>query len=124
MAAPNLLNPTTINGKQSNVDLSSTSATSILSNASSSGKCLIVTGLTIANDDSSNSVDVTINLYPAAALSGTPVQLGNLITVAPKQSVVIVDANNKLYMEENTSIGATASNANRANVIASYLDVS
>ncbi len=51
MAAPNLVSPSTINGKSVTVDLTTTSATSILSNAASSGKVLKINSLYVANVD-------------------------------------------------------------------------
>ena len=42
MAAPNIIGATTINGKTTGANLTTTSATTVLNNASSSGKCLKV----------------------------------------------------------------------------------
>ena len=46
MAAPNLIGATTINGKTTGANLTSTSATTVLNNASGSGKYLTTDGAT------------------------------------------------------------------------------
>jgi len=96
MAAPNLLSPTTINGKTVTVDLSTTSATSILSNAASSGKVLKINSLYVANVDGTSNAEITINYYSAAYI----------------------------YLEEDRSLGATAGTSSDLKVVCSYEDIS
>lgn len=121
MAAPNLFNSTTANGKTATVDLSTTSATSVLSNASGSGKCLKVNTILVANDDGTNSSTITLSYYSAAALGGTPVEFAKTVPVAAGTVVSVIDT--PIYVEEDKSIGATAANANRLNVLCSYEDI-
>ena len=47
MAAPNIISATTINGKTTGANLTSTSATTVLNNAVGSGKCLKVNTLNV-----------------------------------------------------------------------------
>lgn len=68
MAAPNLVNTSTITGKTAYVSLSGTTATSLLSNAASSGKVYKVEQIVVANIDTTNAVNVTVNYYSAASL--------------------------------------------------------
>ena len=124
MAAPNLLSPTTINGKTVTVDLSTTNATSILSNAASSGKVLKVNALYVANVDGTSNAEITINYYSAAALGGTATQIASTVVVPADATLVVIDKDAYIYLEENTSLGATAGTANDLKVICSYEDIS
>ncbi len=49
MAAPNLINATTINGKTAGANLTTTGATTVLNNPASSNKCLKINTLNVAN---------------------------------------------------------------------------
>lgn len=124
MAAPNLLSPTTITGKSVTVDLTTTSATSILSNAASSGKVLKINALYVANVDGTAAAEITINYYSAAALGGTATQICSTVAVPADATLVVVDKDAYIYLEENTSLGATAGTANDLKVICSYEDIS
>jgi len=124
MAAPNLLSPTTINGKTVTVDLSSTSATSILSNAASSGKVLKINALYVSNVDGTGNAEITINYYSAAALGGTATQIVSTVVVPADATLVVIDKDAYIYLEENTSLGATAGSASDLKVVCSYEDIS
>lgn len=124
MAAPNLLSPTTINGKSVTVDLTTTSATSILSNAASSGKVLKINALYVANVDGTATAEITINYYSAAALGGTATQICSTVAVPADATLVVIDKDAYIYLEENTSLGATAGTANDLKVVCSYEDIS
>jgi len=124
MAAPNLLSPTTITGKTVTVDLSTTSATSIVSNAASSGKVLKINSLYVANVDGTSAAEITINYYSAAALGGTATQICSTVAVPADATLVVVDKDSYIYLEENTSLGATAGTANDLKVVCSYEDIS
>lgn len=124
MAAPNLLSPTTINGKTVTVDLSSTSATSILSNAASSGKVLKVNALYVSNVDGTANAEITINYYSAAALGGTATQIASTVVVPADSTLVVIDKDAYIYLEENTSLGATAGTSSDLKIVCSYEDIS
>ena len=124
MAAPNLISPTTINGKSVTVDLTTTSATAILSNAASSGKVLKINSLYVANVDGTSAAEITINYYSAAALGGTATQICSTVAVPADATLVVVDKDAYIYLEENTSLGATAGTASDLKVVCSYEDIS
>ena len=123
MAAPNLVSPTTINGKTVTVDLSSTSATSILSNGVSSGKVLKVNALYVANVDGTSAAEITINYYPAASLGGTATPIASTVSVPADATLVVIDKDAYIYLEENTSLGATAGTANDLKIVCSYEEI-
>ena len=124
MAAPNIVNVTSIVGKTVVADLTTTSATSVLSNAASSNLVLKINSLIVSNVDASASAAITINLYSAAALGGTATQIANTITIPAKTSLIVIDKNSSIYLEEDRSIGATASIANDLKVVCSYDEIS
>jgi hypothetical protein len=124
MAAPNIVNVTSIVGKTVVADLTTTSATSVLSNAASSNLVLKINSLIVSNVDASASAAITINLYSAAALGGTATQIANTITIPARTSLIVIDKNSSIYLEENRSIGATASIANDLKVVCSYEEIS
>lgn len=123
MAAPNLLSPTTITGKTAFVALSTTNATSILSNAASSNKVFKVNSLIVSNVDGVNAASITVAIYNQAALGGTPFDIAFTITVPPDASLVVIDKTSMIYLEENRSLGATASAANDLEIVCSYEEI-
>ncbi len=124
MAAPNIVNVTSIIGKSAVIDLTSTSATSVVSNAASSGKVFKINSLIVSNVDGTNAADITINYYSAAALGGTATQIVSTVSVPADSSLVVIDKNTSFYLEEDKSIGATAGSANDLKVLISYEDIS
>ena len=69
MTAPNLIGATTINGKTVGVSLTTTSATSVLSNASGSGKVLKVNTLNVSNT-TGTAATITINYTNSSGANG------------------------------------------------------
>ena len=124
MAAPNIVNVATIIGKSATIALSSTSATAIVSNAASSGKVFKINMIQIANVDGTNAADITISLYSQDDIGGTAYALASTISVPADTTLVVLDKNTAVYLEENRSIGAIASVANDLVVICSYEEIS
>ena len=124
MAAPNIVDVTTITGKSATIALSTTSATQLVSNAASSGKVFKINMIQIANVDGANACDVTVDMHSAAAGGGTAYSLVSTISVPADASLVVLDKNTALYLEEDKSITATAGTANDLEVIISYEEIS
>ena len=124
MAAPNIVNVSTITGKSATIALSTTSATTLVSNAASSGKVFKINMIQVANVDGSNACDVTVDVHTAASGGGTAYSLVSTISVPADASLVAVDKNTALYLEEDKSITATAGTANDLEVIISYEEIS
>ena len=123
MTAPNLISVTTINGKTTGVSLTTTATTVVLNNAPASGKCLKINTINVANV-SSSSTNITISWYTATGLGGTGFAIAGNLSVPGGTTLNIVDKTSQYYLEENTSIGATASVANTLVVTTSYEDIS
>jgi hypothetical protein len=124
MANPNIVNVTSILGDNSSVSLTTTAATSIVSNAASSGKVYKINTIIAANVDGTVAADITINKYSAAALGGTAFPIASTISVPADASLVIVDKTTAIYLKENESIGATAGVANDLVITCSWEDIS
>ena len=124
MAAPNIVNVSTITGKTGYLALSTTSATSLVSNAASSGKVFKINMIQIANVDGTSACDVTVDLHSAAAAGGTAYSLISTASVAPDSSLVVLDKNTAIYLEEDKSISVTAGTAGDLEVIVSYEEIS
>jgi len=124
MSNPNIVNVTSILGENASVSLTSTSATSIVSNASASGKVLKINTLIVSNVDGTNACDITINKYSAAALGGTAFAIASTISVPADASLIVVDKTTSIYLKEDESIGATAGTANDLIVTCSWEEIS
>jgi hypothetical protein len=120
MANPNLVGVTAIYGNNSSTALSSTSATSIVSNAASSGKVFKTNAIMVANVDGTSAADITINKYSAAALGGTAFPIASTISVPADATLIVVDKTTSIYLKEDESIGATAAVANDLVVTCSW----
>ena len=123
MANPNIAAVTGIYGNTSTTALSSTSATSIVSNAASSGKVYKINSLIVANVDGTNAADITINIYSAAALGGTATAVASTISVPADASLIIIDKTTAIYLLEDKSIGAIAGAANDLVVTCSWEEI-
>ena len=124
MAAPNVVNVATITAKSALVALSSTSQTTLVSNAASSGKVFKINMIQVANVDGTNAADVTIDVHSAAAGGGTAYSLVATASVPADASLIALDKSTAIYLEEDKSITATASAANDLEVIVSYEEIS
>jgi len=123
MANPNIVNVAAIYGNSSQVSLTTTSATSLVSNAASSGKVFKINSITVANVDGTNAADITINIYSAAALGGTAFPLVSTVSVPADATLIVTDKTTSFYLLENQSIGATAGTASDLVVNASWEEI-
>jgi len=124
MAAPNIVNVATITGKSATVALTTTSQTTLLSNAASSNAVYKVNMIQVANVDGTNACDITIDLHSAASGGGTAYSLVATVSVPADASLVVLDKNTALYLEEDRSLTATAGTASDLEVIVSYEEIS
>ena len=124
MAAPNIVDVSTIIGKSATIALSTTSQTTLVSNAASSGKVFKINMIQVANVDGTDAADVTVDVHSAAAGGGTAYSLVSTASVPADASLIALDKNTALYLEEDKSITATASAADDLEVIVSYEEIS
>ena len=124
MSAPNIVNVATITAKSAVVNLSSTSATAVVSNAASSGKVFKINSLVVSNVDGSVAADITISYYDQDDIGGTATEIVKTVSVPQDSTLVVNDKSTSIYLEEDRSIGATASAANDLKVVCSYEELS
>ena len=124
MAAPNIVNVGTITGKSFYLALANTSATALVSNAASSGKVFKINMIQVANVDGTTACDVTVKYHTQDDIGGTGYALVSTVSVPADASLVVIDKNTALYLEEDRSISVTAGTANDLEVIVSYEEIS
>ena len=124
MAAPNIVNITTITGKSAVVDLTGTSATLVVENPASSGKVFKINSLIVSNVDGSSAADITVSLFSEDNIGGTATEIVSTVTVPADASLVVISKDTSIYLEEDKSIGATAGAASDLKVVCSYEEIS
>ena len=123
MANPNIIGATTISGNVTYLIPANTSATSLLSNAASSGLVYKVESLTCANVTGSTAT-VTVSVNSAAAGSGTAYRLAYQVVVPVNASLQIIDKNNPIYLTEDRSIVVTSGTGSAIEYVCSYESIS
>jgi hypothetical protein len=123
MANPNIVNVTTILGNSLSVAVG-TSATQLASNAASSNKVFKINSIVIANIDGTNAAEITVNIYSAASLGGTPLAIASTISVPADASLIVTDKTTSFYLLENQSIGAIAGTAGDLVATISFEEIS
>lgn len=110
MSNPNIVNVSAIYGNVNSASLTTTSATSLVSNAASSGQVLKIDSIVVANTTGSTA-NITINVYSAASLGGTAYPIASSIAVPAYSTLIVTDKSTSFYVMENMSVGATAGTA-------------
>ena len=121
MAAPNLVNVSTITAKSYQEALTTTLTNEIIANASSSGKVFKVNNIIVANIDGSSAVDVSVFITKSG---GSPIAIASTISVPADATLVVIDKNSALYLEEGDNIEAGASANSDAVITINYEELS
>ena len=124
MANPNIVAVTDIRGRTVVADLTTTNSTLVVENVAASGKVFKINSLIVSNVDGTNAADITINLFSEDNIGGTGTQIVSTVTVPADASLVVITKDTAIYLEEDRSIGATASAANDLKVICSFEEIS
>jgi hypothetical protein len=119
MAAPNIVNVTSIYGKTLGAALSTTTTTDILT--CGANKVLKVNTIIVSNIDGSEPCDATVYFYDSSAASRYA--LAYTITVPADATLVIVGKDNPIYLEESDQIEAGASATSDLQIIISYEEI-
>ena len=123
MANPNIVNVTTILGKTATLAVT-TNAQSIVSNPASSNKVFKINTLYVSNIDGGNAEEITANYYSEDDIGGTATAIASAITVPVGATLVLIDKNSSIYLEEDRSIGCLASGNSDLVAIISYEEIS
>ena len=113
MAAPNILSATSIYGKSAGFDLGTTTTTTLLTCASN--KLYKIKSIIASNNDGTNAVDVTVNFN-----DGTRWTTASTVSVPADSTLVILDQNSPIYLEEGFTIEGGASATNDCDLIIAY----
>lgn len=131
MAAPNIVNVTTIYGKTTYLTPSGTSAVVLLPNAAASGKVLKINQIVAANVNGSSAVDTTVSVYSNGAVAqgsapsgGTAYPIVSTVSVPADASLIVTDKTTAIYLEEGTSISVTSGTASGITYSISYEEIS
>ena len=116
MAAPNLVNVTSILGKSMGASLGTGSNTDILT--CESDKVLKINSIIVANDDGTNASTVTCSFYDNSA--SARYKIAHTVDVPAKSTLVVIGKDSPIYLEESDQIEANAGHSSRLDIIISY----
>ena len=116
MAAPNIVNVTSIFGKTVAAALDTTTTTDILN--CSADKVLKINSIIVANKDGSNAATVTVQFYDNG--TSTRFLIASTINVPADTTLVVLGKDSPIYLEESDQIEAGASANGDLDIIISY----
>ena len=133
MAAPNIVNVTTITGVTTfHAGIAVTTGgkgalgiTTVVSNAASSGKVLKINSLVAASIGSTTGVTLQYFNDVNHASAASTVSIGMTMAVPTFSTLAVITKDNSVYLEENTSLGIFAQPvAGTIDVVCSYEEIS
>lgn len=133
MAAPNIVNVTTITGVTTfHAGIAVTTGgkgalgiTTVVSNAASSGKVLKINSLVAASIGSTTGITLQYFNDVNHASAGSTVSIGMTLSVPTFSTLAVITKDNSVYLEENTSLGIFAQpNAGTIDVVCSFEEIS
>jgi hypothetical protein len=133
MAAPNIVNVTTITGVTTfHAGIAATTGgrgslgvTTVVSNAAASGKVLKINSLVAAGI--ADTTGVTLQYFNDVnhVSASSTVSIAMTVSVPTFSTLVLISKENSVYLEENTSLGIFAQpNAGSIDVVCSYEEIS
>ena len=133
MAAPNIVNVTTITGVTTfHAGIAVTTGgkgalgiTTVVSNAASSGKVLKINSLVAAGIAATTGVTLQYFNHVNHASAGSTVSIGMTLSVPLFSTLALITKDNSVYLEENTSLGIFAQPlTGTIDVVCSYEEIS
>ena len=134
MAAPNIVNVTTITGVTTfHAGIAVTTGgrgslgiTTVVSNAASSGKVLKINSLVAAGLGATTGVTLQYFNDVNHASAGSTVSIGMTLSVPIFSTLAIITKDNSVYLEENTALGifAQPNTGGTIDVVCSYEEIS
>jgi len=116
MAAPNIVNTTSIYGKTMGAALGTSANTDILT--CPSDKVLKINSIIVSNVDGTNSVSINVYFYDSSA--AVRYSLAYTVTVPADSTLVVLGKDSPIYLEESDQIEAWAAVSGDAEIIISY----
>ena len=133
MAAPNIVNVTTITGVTTfHAGIAVTTGgkgavgiTTVVSNAASSGKVLKINSLVAASIGSTTGVTLQYFNDVNHVSASSTVSIGMSMAVPTFSTLAVITKDNSVYLEENTSLGIFAQpNTGTIDVVCSFEEIS
>lgn len=123
MANPNLLNITTVTGKQA-VGAATASDAVLLANSAASGKLFKVQVVSITNRDPAVAIAAYLSVGPNAAGAGTQYKLcpGTLVPAGAR--IDVLDKDSFIYLLEDTSLVYKAGTTSLLDFVVTYDELS
>jgi hypothetical protein len=115
MAAPNIVNVSTITGKTAVLAVTTT-PTDIVSNSGSSNTVVKINTLSIANVNGTSAATIVASVFR----SSTEFKLAHLISVPAGSTLLVLDKTSSIYLEEGDTLRVTASANSFLHATASY----
>ena len=115
MAAPNIVNVATITGHTTAGALTTSNQAFVTCGTDYVYK---INTIIVSNVDGTNAADVTVYFYDAG--STNRFQIVNTVSVPADSTLVVLDKNSAIYLEEGDKIEGLASAASDLQMIVSY----
>lgn len=119
MAAPNIVNVTTITGKTAH-QFCTTNRNSIATNPANSNKVLKINALYITNV--TGAVNAQISVYVTKGTIQTPARLASNMTVPVNATLDLLSKS--IYIEEDSTLALQAAGSNQLEAVCSYEEIS
>lgn len=115
MAAPNIVNVTTITGKTAVLAVT-TSQTAIVTNSSNSNSVIKINSLILANINGSSATDSYVGIYRG----GTLYYIAYTVSVPADATLVAISKDANVYLEEGDELRVWAGNNSYLHATCSY----
>ena len=116
MAAPNVVNVTSIIGKTQGGALATTLADWVVC---PTDKLVKVNSIIVANVDGTNAADVDVSFVDSSS-GNLVVHLAKVVTVPTKSTLIVLGKDAPIYLEEGDKIQAKASAAGDLEILISF----
>ena len=120
MAAPNIVNVATITGITTGRALTTSLTTALVMNPASSGKVFKINSIVVANVDGTSAADLSLFYYDGS----TAYNLTSGVTVPAKTTLVAIDKNAAIYLEEGCQLRGGASANSDLEAVITYEEIS
>ena len=116
MAAPNIVNVTTITGKTAVLAVTTSNSNSIVTNASGSNSVVKINSLILSNINGSSATDSNV----AISRSGTLYYIAYTVSVPADASLVAISKDANIYLEEGDELRIWAASNSYLHAVCSY----
>ena len=116
MAAPNVVNVSSIIGKTQGSALTTSNADQLVC---ATDKLVKVNSIIVANVDGTNAADVSVNFVDSSS-GNLVLHLAKVVSVPAKSTLIVLGKDAPIYLEEGDKIQAQASAAGDLEIVISF----